>query len=164
MAPDIPPAMAVTLHKDRIEFVMPARLMYGIATADVFVFTDKDKGRADLERMRDLLREASIAPLRGLPPRIMKIVAAQIDRVHRAIMHEYHLQRADKLATSIYYFLKNLIDSEYLELWEDSPVAQAAAIYLPMIEHVFDETKLDASAQKQADKILRRFHDRGYYT
>lgn len=156
--------MPVTFHKDRVEFVMPARMMYAISVADVFNFNDEEKGLADIARLKDLLKEASIAPLRGLPPRIMTILAQKIDRLNHAVMHEYDQQRADKLATSIYYFLKNLIDSEYLELWEGSPVADAAALYLPMIEHVFDEAKLDASAQKQAHKILRNFQERGYYT
>jgi len=140
-------------------------MMFAIAMSDVFVFDEgkEEEGKADLMKMRHLLKVASIEPLEGLSRKIAMVVGKQIDRIHNDVMAEYDKQRADKVATAIYYFLKDLTDTGYLELWEGSPVADAAEMYLPMIEHVFDQEKLDASAQKQAKRILKKLQDKGYF-
>jgi hypothetical protein len=159
--------MPVTLHKDRVEFALPARMMFAISMSNTVAFDGPEEameqGRQDLERLRTLLKQASVAPLHGLPLNIAMVVGQQIDRLHNHAMSDLYNQRGDKVAAAIYYFLKNLIDSEYLELWEGSPVAEAAAMYLPMIEHVFENVKLDESAQKQARRILAKLQERGYY-
>ena len=154
--------MALLLHKERVECAMPARMMYAISKMDVFVITDPI-GKEQLEKMQKLLTTACIQPMDGLPVNVAKIVAGIIDRVHNKVMARYHGQRADKLATGIYYFIKYLTDSGYLELWEGSPMAEAAAIYLPTIEHIFEIDKVDVSAQKQARGMLKHFQELGYY-
>lgn len=155
--------MGMLLYPDRIECAMPARLMYSIVMQDVFTFTDKDKGTEEIERLRSLLRFACLVPLEGLKPTIAKLVARQIDSMHTAATDELQHVRADKVAAAIYYFLKEITDTGYLELWEGSPVAEAAALYLPLIEHVFEEEKLDKSAQKQAKKMLSKLQSKGLY-
>jgi len=154
--------MPVTPYRDRVEFALPARMMFAIACSKCVVTTDAE-GEAKLKKLRTLLTQASVQPLEGLPLNIAMVVGQQIDRLHHQIMEESDQQRGDKVATAIYYFLKELIDSQYLDLWEGSPVAEAASLYLPMIEHVFDEVKLDQSAQKQARRILNKLQERGYY-
>jgi hypothetical protein len=157
--------MTVTPFKERVEIALPARMMFAVATMDVFAFDpgEEDTGRGQLERMKALLLEACHAPMEGLAPKIRSVVNSQIDRLHVQAMGEYDGQRADKVAAAVFYFLKALTDSGYLELWEGSPVAQAAAIYTPAIEHVFGEGRLDASAQKAARRILDKLQARGYY-
>ena len=113
--------------------------------------------------MRSLLKLACFEPLEGLPNKLRLLLAKQIDRVHAYVMNEYDDQRADKVGAAIYYFLKEITDTGYLELWEGSPVAEAAALFLPMIEHVFEIDALDESAQKQARRILSKLQERGYY-
>jgi len=154
--------MGMLLHKERVECAMPARMMYAITKMDVFVITEPS-GRETLEKLRALLQTACIQPLLGLPPNVGRIVATIIDKTHNKVMARYDRGRADKLATAIYYFLKDLTDSGYLELWEGSPMAEAAALYLPMIEHVFETEKLDVSAQKQARGMMKHFQELGYY-
>lgn len=153
------------MFKDRVECALPARMMFAIAVQDVFGFQDgkEEEGRVELNKMRKLLATASIEPLQNLNQQSRLVLSRQIDRVHAQVMKEYDQHRADKVATAVYYFLKELTDTGYLELWEGSPVAEAAAIYLPMIEHVFEETRLDASAQKQARRIIQKLQERGYY-
>lgn len=155
--------MGMLLYPDRIECAMPARLMYSIVMQDVFTFNDEEKGKQEVERLRALLRFACLAPLEGLKANIAKLVARQIDSMHTAATVDLQQVRADKVAAAIYYFLKDLTDTGYLELWEGSPVAEAAALYLPLIEHVFEEDRLDKSAQKQAKKILARLQNKGLY-
>lgn len=155
--------MAVTPFKERVECALPAAMMYAIMTLDVFVVVDKEKGLAEKERTKALLKKASLEPLDGLPVKVQIVVAKQIDRVHDAVTKEFDGQKADKVAAAIYYFLKEITDSGYLELWEGSAVAEAAASFLTMIEHVFDNEKLDQSAQKQARRLLSKLNQRGYY-
>lgn len=155
--------MGMLLYPDRIECAMPARLMYSIAMQDVFTFNDEENGKKDIEKLRSLLRFACMSPLDGLKPSIAKLVARQIDSMHNAATDGLERTRADKVAAAVYYFLKDLTDTGYLELWEGSPVAEAAELFLPMIEHVFEEEKLDKSAQKHAKKILMKLQSKGLY-
>lgn len=155
--------MAVTIFKEIVEVALPARMMFTISVANVFVYEDEERGKEKLEKMRGLLKFACLQPIERLPMTTRKVAAKHIDRLHAKVMGSYENQRADKVATAIYYFLKHLTDTGYLELWEGSPVAEAAELYLPMIEHVFEETKLDASAQKQARRILSKLQEMGYY-
>lgn len=157
--------MPTPMFKERVECALPARMMFAITVQDVFGFEEgkQAEGLAEIARLRTLLKTACFEPLNGLNRNAALILSRQIDRVHAQVMDEYDQQRADKVATAIYYFLKELTDTGYLELWEGSPVAEAAGIYLPMIEHVFEEQKLDASAQKAARRIIAKLQERGYY-
>jgi hypothetical protein len=148
-----------------MEHALPARMMFAVSCMDVFEFEEGEEaqGKENLEKMRAYLKDACLEPLNGLPIKIKRTLAKSIDKTHSDVMSEYNEQRADKVATAIYYFLKELTDTGYLELWEGSLVAEAAALYMPMIEHVFDEEKLDASAKKQAFRILDKFQKKGLY-
>lgn len=153
------------IYRERIEAALPARMMFAISNMAVFGFAEgmEEQGRKELERMRALLMRACLEPIEGLPRRMALVLGKEIDRLHNNVMAEYDQTRADKVATAVYYILKELTDSGYLELWEGSSMAEAAAIYLPMIEHVFSEERLDESAQKQARKIMQRLQSKGYY-
>lgn len=154
----------VTPFKARVECALPARMMFAVAVMDVFAFeVGNEDGPRQLARLRELLLEACHAPMEGLAPKVRSVVNSQIDRMHRHAMDEYDQQRADKVAAAVFYFLKDLTDSGYLDLHEGSPVAEAASIYIPAIEHVFGEARLDASAQKAARRILMKLQARGYY-
>jgi hypothetical protein len=154
------------MFRDRTECAIPARMMFAIAVQDVFGFEPgkEEEGKKTLAQLHLLLKVACLEPLDGLSPKVRLVLSKQIDRIHAKVMDEYDQTRADKVATAIYYFLKELTDTGYLELWEGSPVAEAAALYLPMIEHVFEEEKLDAAAQKQARRILNKLQGMGLYT
>jgi hypothetical protein len=156
--------MAVTLYRERVEAALPARMMWTVAMLkDAFVVVDEENGPQALAKMRELLKIGSLQPLDGLPGKIALILGKRIDDIHNSVMSEYDNQRADKVAAMVFYFLKELTDSGYLELWEGSPVAEAATLYIPMIEHVFSEERLDESAQKAARRIIRKLQERGYY-
>lgn len=155
--------MPVVLFKERIECAMPARMMYAVAHLKAFVFVDETEGPAQLKQMQDLLQRACFEPLEGLNAPVARVVGNKIDKLHAEVMQEYESHRADKVAAAVFYFLKDLTDTGYLELWEGSPVAKAAELYIPMIEHVFEENKLDESAQKQARRILAKLQEKGYY-
>jgi hypothetical protein len=155
--------LAVTPFKERVECALPARMMFALMVQDIFVIVDPVKGTADKDRCMQLLKAACFEPLDGLPNKMRVILAKQIDRIHAHATDHLDQQRADKVAAAIFYFLKEITDTGYLELWEGSPVAEATALFIPMFEHVFENEKLDQSAQKNARKILTKLQERGYY-
>ena len=59
--------------------------------------------------------------------------------------------------------LADLTDREVLILWEGSAMARAADTLFPMFAHGFEEQKRDASAQKQAGRLLARLQAEGLY-
>ena len=73
--------MAVTPFKERVECALPARMMFAVSMMEVFGFNDEEKGRAELDRMRELLRFACVQPLEGLALPVAKVVAKQINRL-----------------------------------------------------------------------------------
>lgn len=153
------------IYRDRVEIALPARMMFAIAQMPVFTFVPgtEEQGKKELAKMQALLMRACLEPIEGLPRQMALVLGKQIDRLHNDVMSEYDKTRADKVATAVYYVLKELTDTGYLELWEGSAMAEAAAIYLPMIEHVFNEERLDDSAQKQARRIMQKLQAKGYY-
>lgn len=153
------------IYRERTEAALPARMMFAISQMSVFGFAPgtEEHGERELERMRALLMRACLEPIEGLPRPMALLLGKQIDRLHNQVMSEYDKTRADKVAAAVYYILKELTDTGYLELWEGSAMAEAAAIYLPMIEHVFNEERLDESAQKQARRIIQKLQSKGYY-
>jgi hypothetical protein len=156
--------MAVTLYKDRVEIAIPARFMFAVACLDVFAIEDgDDDAPRRLAKMRALLEDACIAPLDGISPAAKKQAGFVIDRLCKQTLGSYDQEPAAKVAAAVFYFVKEITDSEYLALYEGSPVAEAAAIFIPTIEHVFGESKLDASAQKAARRMLSKLQERGYF-
>ena len=153
------------IYRDRIEAALPARMMFAIAHTAELGFSPgyEEQGKKEIEKMRSLLMRACMEPVDGLPRKLALVLSKQIDRLHNEIMAEYDQARADKIAAAIYYVLKELTDTGYLELWEGSAMAEAAAFYFPMIEHVFEEERLDESAQKQARRIMQKLQAKGYY-
>lgn len=157
--------MPTPMFKERVECALPARMMFAITQMNVFSFDPgrEEQGKKDIERLQDLLMHACLEPLNQLSPTAKTVLGKQIDRLHNQVMAEYDQSRADKVATAIFYFLKELTDTGYLELYEGSPMAEAAGMFVPMIEHVFAQDKLDASAHKQSRRIILKLQEKGYY-
>lgn len=155
--------MANPIFKRELECALPARMINAIAMADVFVPTDDPDGPKHLERLRQLSLFAGIQPIEHLAPRVQLVASKHIDRVHAQVTDELDGQPGAKVAATIWRFLKEVTDSDYLELYEGSPVAEAAGLFLPMFEHAFEIEALHASAVKQSRKILAKLQTRGYY-
>lgn len=154
--------MPVLMFRDRTELIMPARLIYGIVKSDAVVTTDAS-GVADLERCQKFIVQACVEPLEGLPKSTALIVTKQIDRLATKIYESFGKISADKMAAAVYYFIKDITDSEYLVLYEGSAFAEAAQIFYTMIEHVFEDVKRDESAQKRARQLMQRLQAEGLY-
>lgn len=70
---------------------------------------------------------------------------------------------ADKVGLVALYTLQRVLDADYLILEEGSGLSEALSAIVRGLEHAFAEPALDASAQKQAAKMLHNLQSRGYY-
>jgi hypothetical protein len=70
---------------------------------------------------------------------------------------------AAKVGLSVYYFLKNLIMQDLYDIPEGSSLEEAMDITLNALQEWVKEDRLDKSAFKEAQRILKRLQTDGYY-
>jgi hypothetical protein len=68
-----------------------------------------------------------------------------------------------KIGMTIYYVLQAVLRSGYLELEEGSDLARAISAIIENFDDAFGEKKLDASAQKQARRMMEVLNREGYF-
>jgi hypothetical protein len=165
--------MAVTLYKERVEVALPVCHMAALVQTKLFSCFDESgrlkdtdearQGYAELLRIRSLVDRGLCEPMTGLKPALARLCGKHIDKVHEYGTVELAGQTGEKIALVTYYFLKDLLDTEWLVLWEGSPVGEAINSLVPMMQEYFEVKKLDESAQKQARRIKARYQEKGYY-
>ena len=153
--------MPVTPFRERIELAFPARMLWGAVAGPVYYVEPGREAEAEAIKARLIgaCKRACMEPLEGLPVTVAAVLAKQLDRLYAQALPD--VMQADKRADIAYHFLALLTESGYLDLWEGSAMADAATLVLPMIEHV--DGARDASAAKQARRVLRGLQARGYY-
>lgn len=155
--------------RQRVELAVPARLIFGLAVSDCFApepdLTPEQlaEGQAQVARLRAHLVTACVEPIVDLAPRLQGKLARRIERTVEEIGRYFDGQDNLKVALCLYYFLADLLEREILVLFEGSAMAEAMALLLPMMEHGFGRERLDASAQKQARRLLARLQAAGLY-
>ncbi len=153
----------------RVELALPAHMLYGIAGSKCFsCFDDAGKvtdpeGAALLERARDLLKTACREPLADLPYARRGKLARRVTRVYQTAMDELFDQPAVKATLTVYYVIEDLIERGAIELFDGSAFAEGADIIMPMAEHGLESAAIEASARKQARRILDRLKREGIY-
>lgn len=146
-------------ERQRVETAVPARLVFGLAVCNCFSDPDADV----VKQLKELLLRACVEPVEGLGPKEGGKVARRIERVCEAAAKEFDGQPAVKIAMALFYFLEDLLSREVLTLWEGSAFGEAMTLLMPMFEHGFESEKIDASARKQARKLLERLQREGYF-
>lgn len=156
----------------RIEFVLPPLLMEALIAGmgARFVRAAAEGGdTAETEAERDesaallaLFAAAVDQALADLLPRKRAALIRRAKREAVAVCAELDHQSAVKIAMVVYYLLCDLGPLGYA-IVEGSPLHQAIDRVVPLIGHGFAEARRDASAQKQADRLLRRLQERGWY-
>lgn len=71
--------------------------------------------------------------------------------------------RVDKAALVAFYALRRVLECGYLELEDGSGLAGAITSIVDAFDDAFSETRLDASARKQAAKMLGHLQREGYF-
>ena len=166
------PAPRLTDHA-RIELALPAILAGALVYSDVFGTGPEDgEGEealanvaAKTKRIRTLTMAGVTEPFADCRPadrsRVLRRAADLGGDCIRAMGFED--QSSVKFAMTYYYWLEDLLARDVLSLTEGSSMGEAVTMLLPMMEHGFDSERRDASARKQAGRMLRWFQDRGFY-
>jgi hypothetical protein len=158
--------------RQRIELSIPALLLHALVSMAQFAVgseghidaeADQADARAAEQALRRLTGEAMMQPFRGNTPQVEVKLLRRARRETAEVVGELDGQSAIKIAMALYYFLVELVDGGYLEVWEGSFVHEAIELLVPMMRDGFAQPDLDASAQKQARRLLQRLQARGWY-
>lgn len=163
--------MVPLTDRQRIELALPAMLFWGLAACDCFGPDPNAPDQAEAERevivkkqqLRDLLSTACHEPVEDLPPKKLAQMARRIDRLATYCADDFQQQPAVKVAMALYYFLEDLLQRDCLVLWEGSAMGTAVEMLMPMFAHGFERERQDASAQKQARRMLEKLQREGFY-
>lgn len=157
--------------RQRVEIAVPARLVFGLVAANCFgpdpKAEDQEEAKAQVAeksaQLRELVLQASVDPVSDLPDREALKVARRVERLVERVTVDFDQQPAVKVAMCLYYFIEDLLQSERLILWEGSAMGEALSILLPMFEYGFEREQQDASARKQARRLLEKLQKEGFY-
>lgn len=147
----------------RVEFALPAVIAFNVIAA---IVTDPgDEVAAEkAARLRALVLKSCHDPLDGLTAPAAGKMARRIDRNAAEALKAVDNPPADKLGMILFYALESLIETGALELIEGSTFAEAMNLLLPALDQAFAEPALDASARKQAKRLLAHFKTKGFFS
>lgn len=145
--------------RQRVELSLPAQVMMGILIAGV------DHHDADFRRALDLLRTASREPVDDLNDREARKVLERVRRAHAVVVAPYAREGHDvaKFGLIVFYWIKTMVETGYFVFAEGSAIDEAMTLFIGAIEHRASVPEVNASAQKQARKLIRVLQSLGYY-
>lgn len=166
------PAPRLT-ERDRKELAIPAVLIGALAFANVFGpdpgAEDQEAARAEVEEKTKLIQKLIIDGITepftdcGLAQRSRLVNETTVLCTDCIRAMGFEDQSSIKFAMTYYYWLDDLLSREVLSLFEGSAMGEAVTLIMPMMEHGFEEERQDASARKQAARMLRWFQWRGFF-
>lgn len=114
---------------------------------------------------RAQLHQAIEEALHGCDDKRKSSLLRRAARVHNDITASYRAEgvRVEKMALMALYCLQAVLDADYLVLVEGSDLAAAIDAVVNGLEHAFAEERLDASAKKQAGRMLLHLQELGYF-
>ncbi|WP_018261344.1 hypothetical protein [Methylobacterium sp. WSM2598] len=152
----------------RVELAIPTHLLVSLVHSDGFVVAsdegeDPALARQALGKLRAILADSLGAVVADLPkPARLKILRRSARAALEAV-RSIDSQAGLKLAMVLYYFVADLIDAGHLDLAEGSPVHEALDLFVLLCREGWGESRLDASAQKQARHLLAALQKAGWY-
>ncbi|KMO14143.1 hypothetical protein QR78_23975 [Methylobacterium indicum] len=114
--------------------------------------------------MKNDLTQACVEPFNDLVGKKQHALLRRVERIGKGVIAGWGDRPALSVMLTLWYFVKDLTDREVLILWEGSAMARAANTLLPMFAHGFEEQKWDASAKRQAGRLLAQFQAEGLYS
>jgi hypothetical protein len=152
-------------ERQRIELSIPAALVAALAYANVFGGDDAEEVERQSKHLQGLVIAGLTEPFADLSgAHKRRLITATTDLCRSCIAEMgWENQPSVKFAMSYYYWIEDLLSRGVLELAEGSAMGEALTMLLPMMSHGFEHEARDASAQKQARKLLRWLQGRGFY-
>lgn len=158
----VPPASLT--DRERIELSIPASLAAALAFANVFG-GDPDEVERQGKHIQTLLIDCLREPFLDLSNAHQRRLLSATTALCADCIKEmgFEGQSSVKFAMTFYYFTEDLLSRGVLEVVEGSKMGEALTLLLPMMDHGFSREPQDASAQKQAKRLLRWLQGRGFY-
>lgn len=124
-----------------------------------------DKGSDDYRSCFLQLQQAIDIVLRGCDEKRYANLMRRAIRAHNEVTEVYRKSniRVEKMGLIALYALQMVLDADYLVLEEGSDLAEAINAIMRGLADAFKEEKLDASAQKQAGRMLTHLQELGYF-
>lgn len=140
-------------------------ILFPVFLLNILACGVNDQSTPEFNACRAQLHQAIEEALRGCDDKRKSSLLRRAARVHNEITEPYRKEkiRVEKMALMALYCLKAVLDADYLVLVEGSDLAAAIDAVVNGLEHAFKEEKLDASAQKQAAKMLSHLQQLGYF-
>lgn len=148
--------------RHRVEICLPAQMMLAAILAGVPEAQQKKQDFLDLKKdLIDLSWEAVI----DLPPKQQHKLLQRVLKLHSDLNKEFMSDKEDipKIALIEFHCIKFIIEDEYLQYTEGSLFDTSIQTFMASIEHHAQKEKVNASAIKQARKMLKFLQDQGYY-
>ena len=150
--------MSYLSDRQRVELALPARALWAVVKC-----ATGENDQANLVILNKIQR-ACKEPLEGLSPKDHRKLSNRIDRVFSEAIEPFSSNvSSGKMGLVIYYLLVDLVDRDILELYTDSPIAEAINELLPALSPIIEIKKVDRSAQRQAEKLFAHLREMGYY-
>lgn len=147
--------------RQRIELLLFPQMLLAMLIAGV---EDAKKGADQYLGAQTQLVEACRDALHGCDDRKRAKLLRRVDRVHLEVIDPYLKDGVlmAKIGLMALYALQAVLDCDYLVLTEGSALSKALDHLLPALEHEMGG-KLEASARKQAGKMICHLQTLGYF-
>lgn len=150
-------------ERNRVEICLPAQMMLACAIAGI---SPENQEKEDFKSFKADLIAASWEVVDGMLERDRHKVLNRVMKLNQSLADAFLKDDKDdipKLALIQFHTIRFIIEDGYLQYEADSPLGRGIETFMSAIDHHAAEPKLNASAIKQARKMLKFLQDQGYY-
>lgn len=146
--------------RQRVEIGLPSHMMLAAILAGV----EDQQSEQFLKAKADLI-EAGSEPVSDLMDKKAVKILDRTRSLLDGITREYVADGVEvaKVALITFHFMRFIIEDGYLQYAEGSAFERSIQAFMEALEHKAQEPKINASAIKQAKRMLRRLQELGYY-
>jgi hypothetical protein len=132
------------------------RALFPFLALNVLIAGAKDQREPGVVEAKQLFWQAHDEAFEGLGRKRQPSLMRRLERVRVEIMAEYERQEIPvcKFGLILYHVMRIVTDCDYLVVPTDSAMSRGLDLLLPALEEIADEPGVDASAQKQARRVL----------
>ena len=146
--------------RQRVEIGLPSHMMLAAILAGV-----EDQQSEEFLKAKSDLIEAGSEPVSDLMDKkavkILDRTRSLLDTITKD--HVAEGVEVAKVALITFHFMRFIIEDGYLQYVEGSAFDRSIQAFMEALEYKAQEPKINASAIKQAKRMLRRLQELGYY-
>lgn len=155
--------MSYISDRHRVEICLPAQMMLACAIAGI---SPENQEKEDFKSFKADLVAASWDIVTDMTQKDRHKVLNRVMKLNQSLADNFLKDDKDdipKLALIQFHCIRFIIEDHYLQYEEDSPFGRGVVTFMNAIDHHASEPKVNASAIKQARKMLKFLQQQGYY-